>query len=303
MEQAVANADKDLTATPDADQAPDTGADQEPKDIDESLETKSDAQTTNDMLDLAKLGKFKVDGQEMTFDELKRAILRQQDYTKKTQTLAEERKFIDNLDADLEAVKKNPALAEQFRQIYPEKFHRYLRFAMSEQAKAEGQPKAPDQQGQPALPPEVLERLERAERASQQVLEKHQAQVKKTLETTFSTLEAEAQKKFKYADMIHVYGAISDHFEANNIDAETLLDKKDALEKLFTQLAKASHEQRLKDYEGWKASELEKVKANNSKAQDIGSGGGTPSGAPKQYTGKGMFQNVADDVVAALNNT
>ena len=64
--------------------------------------------------------------------EWESGYMRQQDYTQKTTELSQERRYIDNLAVDLDRVKQNPALADQFRQIYPEKFHPYLRYVMSE---------------------------------------------------------------------------------------------------------------------------------------------------------------------------
>lgn len=292
-EQAVANADKDLTPSPEQ-------SDTQGNETSPTPEPKAEGQTPQDILDLAKLGKFKVDGEEMTYEDLKRDRLRQQDYTKKTQALAEERKFIDNLSVDLDAVKKNPRLAEQFKQIYPEKFHAYLAFVMDQQAKAEGtQP--PD--AKPNLPPEILERLERSEQMAQRVVSEIEEQTKESLNSMFTNVESDVQKKFPRADMVHVYGAVSDYLEANNVTSKQLLKDKATTVKMFEQYAKASHEANLKQYEAWKKEELEKVKAANSKAQDIGAGGGTPSGAPKSYAGKGMFGRVADDMIADLKQT
>ena len=52
--------------------------------------------------------------------------MRMKDYTQKTQRLspiAKEQKYIENIDADLQAVIANPSLAQQFKQVYPQKYH------------------------------------------------------------------------------------------------------------------------------------------------------------------------------------
>jgi hypothetical protein len=79
--------------------------------------------TPQTVAELDKLEKFKFEGQEYTPQELKNAILRQSDYTRKTQEFSQERRFYDNLQADLRSVRSNPALAAEFRRTYPEKFH------------------------------------------------------------------------------------------------------------------------------------------------------------------------------------
>ena len=73
--------------------------------------------------------------------------MRQQDYTSKTQEIAQERKYYENLHYDLDKVRQDPALAEQFKQIYPEKFHAYLRFI---QQGTPSQTQSPQQQQQAA---------------------------------------------------------------------------------------------------------------------------------------------------------
>lgn len=264
-------------------------------------EPQSEAQAIQEILDLEKLakGKFKFDGQEMTLDDLKRDRLRYQDYTKKTQALAEERKFIDNLDADLSAVRKDPNLIAKFKQIYPEKFHRYLAFvqAGAQSPGSQGQ----ESQGQTQnLPPEVLEKLKKLDELESKVsgfeAESIEGQ-KQTLDNIFSTLETDFKKKYPRADMIHVYGAVSDYLEANGLKSKDLIQNKTATSKMFEQFTKASHEARQKEFEEWKKAEVEVIRENNSKASDIGRGGGTPSGAPKKY-GRKMFDEVADEMVS-----
>lgn len=44
--------------------------------------------TTQELIDLASVQKFKIDGKEMTFDQLKKSMMLHSDYTKKTQSVA-----------------------------------------------------------------------------------------------------------------------------------------------------------------------------------------------------------------------
>lgn len=80
----------------------------------------------SEIVDIDGQDKIMFRGKEYTPEELDKSILRQSDYTRKTQSLAENRKYYDNLHYDLANVRNNPEMADQFRQIYPESFHTYL---------------------------------------------------------------------------------------------------------------------------------------------------------------------------------
>jgi hypothetical protein len=79
-----------------------------------------------ELVDLDTMDKFKFGGREWTPKELEAAYMRQQDYSRKTQEIAQERKYYDNLPYDLDMVKNNPALVNQFKQVYPAKFHSWI---------------------------------------------------------------------------------------------------------------------------------------------------------------------------------
>ena len=100
--------------------------------------------------DLEKLSKFKYQGQELTPKDLEAMILRQKDYTQKTQALSKEResfqseqKFYENLYYDLNNVKNNPQLANEFIKIYPEKFHEYLKQVLGQTDQTQKQEQRP----------------------------------------------------------------------------------------------------------------------------------------------------------------
>lgn len=101
-----------------------TGNDSAPSDVGTDLApTQAEAQGP---VDLDKVDEFTIAGQKMTKEQLMASIMRQQDYSRKTQAFSQERKFYDNLSYDIANVLKNPSLIDQFKKIYPEKFHRYL---------------------------------------------------------------------------------------------------------------------------------------------------------------------------------
>ena len=282
------------TTTPD--QAPDSG-NQSDNSSAPGLETQSGEQTPKDILDLQKLGKFKFEGQEMTYDELRKAYLRQQDYSKKTQALAEERKYSDNLAADLRSVAKDPRLAEEFKRVYPERFHSYLELIMQRaqnSAQASGQAPASNF-GE--LPKEFVDRLERSEKLLNEFQQESQETTKATLDSMFSGFENDLKAKYPRADWVHVYSAITDYLEANNLTSKDLIRNKSATTKLFEDYTKRSHEAVTKQFEAWGKEQLEQVRRSNQAGADIGRGGGTPTAAPKKYN---RLKDVAEDMIASL---
>ena len=297
VDKAIEAVDTDSQSNTEAPAPADTSSDSKIEAApDLNLKTEvQDTQEAQAIMDLAKVGKFKINGQDMTFDELQKAMLRQQDYTKKTQELAAERKFIDNLQYDLQSVKKNPALAAQFKQIYPEKFHAYLAFAMSGSTPEQAVQAA--QTGQ-QLPPEVLERIERQEQILNSMLDESRQGTTEALDSMFTSFEAEAQKKFKLADMTHVYGAVETYLTENGITSKDLMKNKAAAQKMFDEFTKRSHEAVKKRLDDYNRETIAQTKQVNAKAADIGRGGGTPTAPPI----KAKMKDVADLMVNDLNS-
>jgi hypothetical protein len=95
--------------------------------LSEKIDKNPDILTNSQISELEKLEKIKYNGKVLSGKdlarELKEGSLRLSDYTKKTQAIAEERKYYDNLAVDLQKLKANPALVDQFKSIYPQKFH------------------------------------------------------------------------------------------------------------------------------------------------------------------------------------
>jgi len=286
---------------PDIGQAPpETQASEQQQEKPEAQSASGDLSTqeVKDILDLGKLGKFKFEGKEMTYDELRKSYLRHQDYTKKTQEIAQERKFQENLYADLQQVAKNPQLIAEFKQIYPEKFHSYLAFVQKQEQQAQQNAQSQTQQLPQSLPPEILERIERQEKMLEAINQDSSEAMSETLNNTFETLEKEVMEKYPKADMVHVLSHVQSYLDENGVNAKSLLKNREGLKNLFNDVAKSSHEMMTKKFESWQKQQLEEARKVNKKAGDIGRGGATPTG-PAQ---KMRLKDVADHIIADLNN-
>jgi hypothetical protein len=97
-----------------------------------------------DLKELVKDSKFKFEDKEYTLDDLKKHMMRDADYRKKTQELSAfkkqneqalkeheelkgDQKYWENLQYDLAALRADPSQLWKFKQVYPEKFHAYAK--------------------------------------------------------------------------------------------------------------------------------------------------------------------------------
>src|ERR1700748_3169479 len=132
------------TATPDA--APkETPADANPapqKDLQEA----SRPEANRDITDLDKLERLPFEVRDWDPKSLKNAMLAHADYTRKTQEIAEARKYADNFSADLGHVMDDPSLLAKMRQIYPAEYVQHAEAILSRLGKTGN----PGNQSQPA---------------------------------------------------------------------------------------------------------------------------------------------------------
>jgi hypothetical protein len=211
--------------------------------------------------DLDSMEKFKYGGREMTPKELQSMVLMQSDYTKKTQALSEERKYYDNLSADLAAVKSNPALVDKFKSIYPEKFHSYLGYVAQQQP---AQTQSPQNSQYAQIDPQVMQRFQRIEA---DMNERSVAAINAELDAKFSKLS----EKFPYADE-----------EAAIARAQALMDRGEKItDKMWEGIFKSVHEKNETTFKQRQAEITKKQKEANSRGKEASGGGGIPGQAPR----------------------
>lgn len=226
-----------------------------------ATEEQSSEEKAQEILDLGTVERFRFKDKEWTPDDIEKAILRQEDYTRKTQGLAEERKYYDNLSADLEHIKLNPSLAARFKEVYPEKFHGYLNYVMG-QAKASGQATS-NTESQQGIDPKVLSRLESVEKRF------YETDVK-AKEEWLDAQFTKNQSKYPFAQEAIVIAKAQARLERK----EALDDK--AMEDIFKE-AHAATEKMFKEHQ--KTMNTNQLKAN-AKGRDVPKGGGIPGQAP-----------------------
>lgn len=226
--------------------------------------------------ELEKFERFKFQGQEWTPKDLERAMLRQQDYTKKTQSLAEERKSLDterkyyeNLNADLSMVRQNPNLASEFIKLYPQKFHQALKQVLSE---SQGQAQTQQVTQQPKYDVELNSRLSTLEKFyHEQDIAKNKAVVEAKV--------GELSKKYPDAIPEMVLGRIFESYsQLKDQDPEAKISDQ-TWEDTFK-----SVDQQMKEYASKRyGAMVKKQTVANEKAKAPDSGGGSVGRAPAKF--------------------
>lgn len=228
---------------------------------------------TGQLIEIDSPDRYRYKGRPLS--EYENGYMRQQDYSQKTAQIAQERKYYDNLSVDLDRVRQNPSLAEQFRGIYPEKFHAYLRYVQSENSGQNSQQR-PQQQNQYArLDPAMEQRINFLEKGFR---DKEVAAISAELDNKFKTLS----EKYPFADEEAVVARaqallakMKDHDPSN--PSPRISDNQ------WDALWKSQHERAhgLSDAQ-YKKQVQSQIQANR-KGSETGQGGGIAGHAPRQY--------------------
>lgn len=242
----------------------------------QSLESKVSESTTTpeatkSPLDLDKLEKVLFQGKEWTPKELKSSLMAHQDYTRKTIELSEARKYVDNFEIDLERVRRDPALMQQFRAVYPKQFadaaERLLQTGKSENANPVPgtQSTAPQDKDLTEIKAQWAELKKSQEEAEAQKLGAWLEGTMKTLETKYPIMNPVLQEV--------VYAR-----------AKYLADRgTDITDKVLDKLCKQVSDEVTPLWEKRYKEKVDKQLEVGSKGKDMGSGGGVPGSAPKGH--------------------
>lgn len=214
-----------------------------------------EAQAQPSTVNLDGLSEFEFQGQKLTPDRLQEVF---QGY-ERSKSVASEDRYWANLDTDLESVIADPKLAERFKSVYPEKFHRILD---RELARVQAQPQ---QNTQSALPKEFVSKVSQLENALHQM----------AVESANAKLDALLPKLYEKYPM-----AIEDQVLAR---AEAMLSQGMKLtDQAWERLAKESHELATKKADAFYKKQLEKQTEKGLMGRDAPAGGVAPGRAPNK---------------------
>lgn len=231
---------------------------------------------TGEIVDIDSLPKVRWNGKEYSPEDLNKMLLMQSDYTRKTQKLAEEKKFIDNLQYDLDNVRSNPELAEQFKKVYPEKYHAFLNIVLNNAAKT-----GPDEdESDDGRVPETLKKQidalqKKLDSYDQKFHEEKVEAVNAQLDAIFTKLSG----KYELADEDAIVNRAQRLIEENRDNPEFQMTDA-AWERLF----RADHEAREKRYSERQKKLIESQAKQGSRGIDGGPGGVAPGRPQKRMT-------------------
>lgn len=229
-------------------------------------ESKGSSDSLNQaVLDLSKVDKFILNGKEMTLKQLESERMMQADYQRKTQEIAEVRKYSENFQADFRSVLDNPNLLGEFKKIYPVQYHQAVEHALSRMSRSQE-----PQQGTTTQDQLVKQLVEDAVGPIRTELDQYKTDAAvKQLDGIFSEMKG----KFPQADEEFVLARLQ------MMKDQDVQINKAKVEEVF----KHFHERDQKAKETYHMEQLNKQKQANAKAKDVPSGGGIPGQAPKKF--------------------
>ncbi len=240
--------------------------------------------------ELDKMDKFKLDGQEWTLKDLKAAIMRQKDYTLKTQEIAKEReslgsekKFYENLAWDLKALEQDPRLAQKFVEMYPQKFHKYAEQIL-QRAPSEQSSQVPALQPMPTPDVQLLSRLTTLEKFY------HEQEVKKN-ESAITQTMTDLTKKYPDTDSKLAKEVILARANELYVNAGVPLTL-DNWETIFKEVSGE-----VSGFEKAKYGDLVKKQTEaNKQGRDVGAGGGVAGRSPPKFKAFDDIQKYAESL-------
>jgi hypothetical protein len=261
----------------------------------QELDTQAPEQSgkgTQSVTDLSTMDKFMFEGREWTPAELKKSYMLHSDYTKKSQEMAEIREHWDRLpeyreklEIDLRAVKANPALAEEFKKVYPKAFHGDLDKILQDRGEASNE--------RGALPPEIQAKLDKIEKLEQFANSYEHEKFEQKVEAENMKLEKMEKamvEKYKYADPSQVYAKVQALMDSEGLTGEDVTDK-------VWENAWKSEDDRLKErFNAIQNTNFNNQTKANEEGRDIGQGGSIPGEAPKKM----KLDDVAEQMISDL---
>lgn len=247
-----------------------------------SFDTESEKGASAESLDLDSVERFRFQGREWTPDELRKAYLMQADYTRKTQELAEQRKYQENYAVDAARVLQDPSRFEEFKQIYPKQYVDALKQTLeSYNLRSEGGQRR-ESQGNG----DIDQRLAKYDRFIAEYEKRNEEQEITSNEQFIESTINKFKDKYPYADENLLLAR-----------AETLVRQGHNLkdEKAWESLFKSTHTDIENRIKAGQKQLFNSQRQANSKAKDVASGGGIPGQAPKKMKlGDVKNQMIAD---------
>lgn len=220
---------------------------------------------TPEALDLDGVSQFKWQGQTYTPDQFTEVFQGYQRYGETSKYVNEDQRYWANVNHDIEKVLKNPARADEFKQVYPERFHSYLDRLLNSNQRADGNQ---DKTGQ--LPREINEKLSAYEQRLKAFEDKAFQSDVSAASARIDAILPNLLKKYELADQDKIL-----------FEAEKFLNKGGQLtDAVWERLAREEHERVTTRADKFYQAKLKTQLQQGEKGKDTGPGGASPGGAP-----------------------
>lgn len=228
-----------------------------------------------EIVNLDGMSKFQFQGQELTPDRLQEVFQGYKTLSERQKQSQADERYLANLDTDIESVLADPNLADKFKSIYPEKFHRILDRIMA------GKSPQPAQQNQ-GLPKEYVSRLNNLEQMlHQQAVESANARLDLTLPPLYA--------KYQLANEDQVLAR-----------AEAMLSQGHKLtDAAWDRIVKESHDAGTKKADAFYKKQLQTQLDKGQAGKDAPNGGMVPGKAPAKPR---TFADAEREMIAHLKS-
>lgn len=235
------------------------------------------------VLDLDGVSNFRFQGETLTPDQLAEIKYGYSQYGEASKYIEEDKKYWANVNHDIEKVLKNPARADEFKQVYPERFHALLdRVLGSTQSQTKVQGETSHQ-----LPREIGEKLSAYEERLRQFEERtFQADVA-AAQAKIDAVLPKLLEKYELADQDKVL-----------FEAEKLLNKGGKLtDATWERLVREDHERTTRRADKFYKAKIDSQLKQGERAKDIAPGGATPGNAPVKHK---TISSATDALISSL---
>lgn len=228
---------------------------------------------------LDSLSEFEFQGEKMTPDRLQEVMQGFKTLSERQKQSQSEDRYWANLDIDLESVLADPNLAQRFKSIYPEKFHKIVDRLLAGQSPQQAQ--SPQSQ----LPKEYLAKLSKVDHLEQTLQQM-------AIESANAKLDAILPKLYEKYPL-----ANEDQVLAK---AESMLSQGMKMtDAVWERIAKESHEGQRKKSDSYYKSQLQTQIDKGQAGRDAGPGGSAPGKAPQKLR---TFDDAREAMIAELKS-
>jgi hypothetical protein len=226
--------------------------------------------------DLSKFSRVTYKGKDLPVTELWSGYQRQNALTRQVQQFQEEKKYISNLEADLRKVASNPALAEEFKKVYPAAYHNYLALIKSTgQTFGTNSTTPHNQQSQTQIEKAIDPRFEKVFQTVEELQRERFEEKVQARQIEIDSAFTKYTAKYPLATPGGDESYVLSRAQARVSRGEALSDKD--WEKIF----KDAHSRNQSAYESHYKTNINKQTAANMRGNESARGGGIPGSAPR----------------------